>query len=421
MMSATAMPSISAWVAGSCLGVVWGHGVRWRCHALPILLLAGCVSDPIAGQSDSSSITGTADGTTGTHGTAASPGSTIAADETAALACDDPEAAVAEIFADSCASAGCHGPDAAASLDLVSAGWPERLIGQPSSLCDGWLRVVPGDVAASLLVDKLRAPVACGEPMPIAAQLPEAEIECIEQWVSQLPPADCATCGGAACVDLDSDPAHCGGCDAPCPGGVACNGGTCACPEGTLACGDACVDPLADGQHCSGCDSPCMEGEVCLAGACASGCGALTECGGGCVDTDTHPLHCGGCDSPCEGGGACTNGTCSCPGDPLTYTADIEPLVVPSCATMGCHGFPIAQEELDLRTGVGYAAMVGVAAVQCPERLLVAPGQPSSSYLMNKMNGSDMCSGSRMPKGASPWSPDEIAMLSAWICQGAPE
>lgn len=367
-----------------------------------------------------------ADGSTGSPAASSSGGATAVAssgpgeDETGMSSCSDPEAAVQQIFMASCLGAGCHGGDAAAGLDLLAEGWPERLIGQPSSSCEGWIRVVPGEPASSFLFDKLSASTACGAPMPVGQSLPPEEIACIEAWISQLGDVSCETCGGEACVDLEADAEHCGACGAACPAGIACQAGSCACPEGTIVCGDACVDPSANGEHCGGCDSPCDPGLVCAAGECSAGCGALTECGGGCVDTSNDALHCGGCDQPCPMGAACVGSSCECPGPDVTYTQDIEPIMVDQCTSMGCHGFPVSQEGLDLREGIGYALLVGMASQQCAGETLVSPGQPDSSYLMNKLLGVDMCSGTRMPKG-TPLSGAETDLVASWICKGALE
>lgn len=231
---------------------------------------------------------------------------------------------------------------------------------------------------------------------------------------------DCETCGGAACIDLMTDAAHCGSCDAPCPAGIACSEGSCACPDGTMPCGDACVDVQADGMHCGGCDMPCDPGLVCLDGACSMGCGMLTECAGGCVDTTTSPLHCGGCDAPCPMGSVCEGGACACPGPALSYASDILPMFVADCTSTGCHGAPVPQEQLDLRAGNGYDELVGVPAAQCGDRLLVAPGDPDASYLLDKLLGVDTCFGTRMPKAADPYTAVQIDLVTAWICQGAP-
>jgi len=230
----------------------------------------------------------------------------------------------------------------------------------------------------------------------------------------------CETCGGAACIDLTTDPAHCGACDAPCPAGIACDQGTCACPDGTVPCGDACVDVQADGMHCGGCGMPCEPGLVCLDGACSMGCGMLTECAGGCVDTNTSSLHCGSCDQPCPSGSVCEDAACACPGPAVSFATDIEPLFVADCIGMGCHGSPVPQAQLDLRANNGYDDLVGVAASQCDDRLRVAPGQPEASYLLDKLLGIDLCMGTRMPKAATPYTAEQIDLITAWICQGAP-
>jgi hypothetical protein len=177
----------------------------------------------------------------------------------------------------------------------------------------------------------------------------------------------CEMCGGDACIDLESSAQHCGACDSPCPPGVACVAGECACPAGTEACDGACVDTMADGSHCGGCGRACEAGLLCNAGTCSGDCGALTECVGGCVDAQTHPLHCGGCDAPCTGGSVCTAGSCACPGEPVGYSDAIEPIFVAACTAMGCHGFPAPQEGLDLRAGEGFAALVGVPSTQCAD------------------------------------------------------
>ena len=232
------------------------------------------------------------------------------------------------------------------------------------------------------------------------------------------PPATCEMCGGDACVDLEASVDHCGGCDSPCPPGIACIEGACSCPAGTEACDGACVDPTSDGDHCGGCGRACDQGLVCNAGACSSDCGALTRCGSGCVDTTTSPLHCGGCDAPCSGGDACVAGECACAGEAATYAADVEPIFVADCTGPGCHGAPNAQEGLDLRAGQGFAGLVEVPASQCGDRLLVDPGNPEGSYLIDKLEGLDMCSGTRMPKMGS-LSAAEIELVARWICHGA--
>ena len=50
----------------------------------------------------------------------------------------------------------------------------------------------------------------------------------------------------------------------------------------------------------------------------------------------------------------------------------------------------------------------------------VTPGDPSASYLIDKLLGSNLCIGTRMPKPPSPaLAPADIDLVSSWICHGA--
>jgi hypothetical protein len=70
--------------------------------------------------------------------------------------------------------------------------------------------------------------------------------------------------------------------------------------------------------------------------------------------------------------------------------------------------------------GKAYAGLVNVVAAQCSDqRKRVLPGQPSQSYLIDKMMNVDICFGSKMPKlGALPQG--QITTVADWICEGAP-
>jgi hypothetical protein len=129
---------------------------------------------------------------------------------------------------------------------------------------------------------------------------------------------DSVECGGQ-CVDVGTDPDHCGGCDMPCGIDEQCVDGACmsTCPGGQMMCDDVCVDPQSDPDHCGGCGMPCEPGEVCNQGTCAADCDAgLEVCAGACVDTQTDLAHCGGCDMPCAGCQLCDTGMCTAPAAP---------------------------------------------------------------------------------------------------------
>jgi hypothetical protein len=64
---------------------------------------------------------------------------------------------------------------------------------------------------------------------------------------------------------------------------------------------------------------------------------------------------------------------------------------------------------------------VGVATNQCSgKRLLVDPGSPSTSYVMQKLLKVDICIGTQMPKAGEFLPSDELALIASWICVGAP-
>lgn len=122
------------------------------------------------------------------------------------------------------------------------------------------------------------------------------------------------------CVDLQTDPTHCGGCDLECPGGMFCESGECQriCPVGDIVCDGECVAAASDLDNCGQCGVSCAVGDFCSSGSCTSTC-SLTECdtesGTECVDPQTSARHCGGCNFACAPGQSCVDGSCTvvCP------------------------------------------------------------------------------------------------------------
>ena len=50
----------------------------------------------------------------------------------------------------------------------------------------------------------------------------------------------------------------------------------------------------------------------------------------------------------------------------------------------------------------------------------IQPGDASKSYIINKLRGTDLCSGGKMPMGLSALSETDIMLVEAWINGGAP-
>jgi hypothetical protein len=105
-----------------------------------------------------------------------------------------------------------------------------------------------------------------------------------------------------------------------------------------------------------------------------------------------------------------------------SFAADVFPLFqATDCAGMGCHGGMRPSENLNLTTAsVAFTELVNVRAGQCGgSKTLVVPGDPAASYLVNKLTGVGMCSGSVMPKAGGELSAAQIDVVRAWIGAGA--
>jgi hypothetical protein len=159
-------------------------------------------------------------------------------------------------------------------------------------------------------------------------------------FACECPPEAPDNCGGTAgCVDLQTDPAHCGFCNRPVcgpPGDPACDGWECChgVPRFTRGCTDGFGGWVeCQTQHCGSCDNPCeIEGRGCCEGKCVemvdgldanancgycgANCGDLTCCGARCVNTDNDQFNCGECGEACEGTHACCHGECTRLGTP---------------------------------------------------------------------------------------------------------
>lgn len=99
------------------------------------------------------------------------------------------------ILVPTCATAQCHGRATApaGNLDLRAGRSYAQLVGVKvdAAACGSRTRVVPGDVAASYLVDKLKgAPGICGSQMPKTGGLTPAQLSAIQSWICSGAPND---------------------------------------------------------------------------------------------------------------------------------------------------------------------------------------------------------------------------------------
>ena len=169
----------------------------------------------------------------------------------------------ARIFAPSCGIAGCHSAVAPTyGLDLASPGLASRLVGVASRGCVGRTLVVPGDPAASYLIEKLSTDLPqCGLRMPSGSTLDPALVDCIRAWITHLANTDAGPMDAAMYDAGPFDAGVDGGQDAGADGGPC--GST-----GLVECSSMCVDPSNDSMHCGSCTNACGAGQVCSSGVC---------------------------------------------------------------------------------------------------------------------------------------------------------
>jgi hypothetical protein len=112
--------------------------------------------------------------------------------------------------------------------------------------------------------------------------------------------------------------------------------------------------------------------------------------------------------------------------DPLAFGDEVEPgsldelhleIVARRCSGQPglCHN---GQFEPNLSTpSLFYEYAVGRPALEKPDRLRIAPGDPDLSFLVDKLRNRDVST--QMPLGAEPLAEEEIAQIEAWIRGGA--
>jgi len=123
------------------------------------------------------------------------------------------------------------------------------------------------------------------------------------------------------------------------------------------------------------------------------------------------------CSLACGGGG----GSDSMMGPSGTVTlADVQAQIFsPKCALSGCHIGTNPPRGLDLSSGNAGANTVGVASDEQPALLRIEPYDVANSYLYMKVTADPGISGDPMPLNRPPLNDSDLALLAAWIDQGA--
>jgi hypothetical protein len=102
--------------------------------------------------------------------------------------------------------------------------------------------------------------------------------------------------------------------------------------------------------------------------------------------------------------------TCNNP-SAVSFQTDVAPLIN-HCGGELCHG--------GLGPSWRYSVLVNVATTECSDqRVIVKPGDPAASYLIQKLAGINMCNGERMPKLGTAFPDADMRKIEDWICEGA--
>ena len=153
--------------------------------------------------------------------------------------------------------------------------------------------------------------------------------------------------------------------------------------------------------------------------ATGTGGGASTSSTGGAGGTTSSSTGAGG-----TGGstGPGELGPFTCSGVVVGYAADVAPLFNGCSGGDTCHALATGFQT----PASTYAYLVGKESVGCMDgRVLVAPGDPEHSYVINKLSNHALCGGSGMPKGPGfkgVWKPRpaaDVQTIYDWICTGA--
>jgi len=122
---------------------------------------------------------------------------------------------------------------------------------------------------------------------------------------------------------------------------------------------------------------------------------------------------------------ACTNSSPSLhivtvvpPTNTPVHLSNVQPIFDRSCSP-GCHSGSSPAQGLNLESGKSWQSLVNVFSTEVGSLKRVWPGRSDRSYLVDKVEGSSIILGVRMPSGQLPLPPAEIQLIEDWINDGA--
>lgn len=106
--------------------------------------------------------------------------------------------------------------------------------------------------------------------------------------------------------------------------------------------------------------------------------------------------------------------------DGIDFARRIQPILNVTCVSCHLHGQEIG--NLDLGPETAWDSLVGIWSTQA-NMPRVDPGNPETSYLWHKLNGTHRQAGGhgeRMPPEGAPLSARQLLLIRGWIEAGAP-
>jgi mono/diheme cytochrome c family protein len=98
-----------------------------------------------------------------------------------------------------------------------------------------------------------------------------------------------------------------------------------------------------------------------------------------------------------------------------------QQILTPACVPCHTDEGRTPSGGLNMKSGTAYSQLVSVASSGKPGAIRVIPGNPSGSYMIQKLEGAADIVGLRMPRNGPPFLTDaQVALIRQWIQNGAP-
>jgi mono/diheme cytochrome c family protein len=105
-----------------------------------------------------------------------------------------------------------------------------------------------------------------------------------------------------------------------------------------------------------------------------------------------------------------------------TFSVQVQAqILTPACVPCHTDEGRTPSGGLNMKPGSAYASLINVASTGKAGAVRVIPGNPSGSYLIQKLEGAADIVGLRMPRNGPPYLTDaQVALIRQWIQNGAP-